>query len=48
MYRKYSDGIIEVITGPMYSGKIEELIKRIKILQFANIKTLIVNKILVS
>ncbi|AAT28101.1 thymidine kinase [[Mycoplasma] mobile] len=44
MYRKYSDGIIEVITGPMYSGKSEELIKRIKILQFANIKTLIVKQ----
>lgn len=44
MYRKYSDGIIEVITGPMYSGKSEELIKRIKILQFADIKILIVKQ----
>ncbi len=42
MYRKYSDGIIEVITGPMFSGKSEELIKRIRILNYADISTLIV------
>lgn len=42
MYRKYSDGMIEVITGPMFSGKSEELIKRIKILSYANIKTLVI------
>ncbi len=42
MYRKYSDGIIEIITGPMFSGKSEELIKRIKILSYAEIPTLII------
>ena len=42
MYRKYSDGIIEVITGPMFSGKSEELIKRIRILYYAEIPTLVI------
>ena len=42
MYRKYSSGIIEVITGPMFSGKSEELIKRITILSYAEIPTLII------
>lgn len=42
MYRRYSDGILEVITGPMFSGKTEELLKRINTLHYANIKTLIV------
>lgn len=42
MYRKYSEGIIEVITGPMFSGKSEELIKRIIILSYAEIPTLVV------
>ncbi|UUD35467.1 thymidine kinase [Mycoplasmopsis caviae] len=41
MYLKQSDGILEVITGPMFSGKTEELIKRIKILEIADIKTLV-------
>ncbi|TCG10516.1 thymidine kinase [Mycoplasma todarodis] len=40
MYRVFSGGHIEVITGPMFSGKSEELIKRIKTLGFAKIKTL--------
>ena len=42
MYREYSNGIIEVITGPMFSGKSEELIKRIRILSYAEIPTLVV------
>ncbi len=42
MYRKYSEGIIEVITGPMFSGKSEELIKRIKILSYGKINTLVI------
>lgn len=42
MYRKYPDGIIEIITGPMFAGKSEELIKRIRILGYAKIKTLVV------
>ena len=42
MYRRYSDGMIEVITGPMFSGKSEELIKRIRILSYAEIPTLVI------
>ncbi len=42
MYRIFSPGYIEVITGPMFSGKSEELIKRIKTLGYANAKTLVV------
>ncbi|WP_127943102.1 MULTISPECIES: thymidine kinase [unclassified Mycoplasma] len=42
MYLRFPNGLIEVITGPMFSGKSEELIKRIKILQYAKIKTLVV------
>lgn len=42
MHSKYLDGTIEVITGPMFSGKSEELIKRIKTLYYANIKTLVI------
>ncbi|UWD34323.1 thymidine kinase [Mesomycoplasma molare] len=42
MYKKFSDGMIEVITGPMFSGKSEELLKRIRILEYANIKTLVI------
>ncbi|WP_027334172.1 thymidine kinase [Mycoplasma elephantis] len=42
MYRRYSEGTLEVITGPMFSGKTEELIKRINILNYANIKTLVI------
>ena len=42
MFKRYYDGIIEVITGPMFSGKSEELIKRIKQGSYAKIKTLVV------
>lgn len=42
MYRKYYHGMIEAITGPMFSGKTEELIKRITILSYGGIKTLII------
>lgn len=42
MFRTYSKGTIEVITGPMFSGKSEELIKRIRILGYAKINTLVV------
>ncbi|TNK86591.1 thymidine kinase, partial [Mycoplasmopsis pullorum] len=41
MFLKYPDGTLEVITGPMFAGKSEELIKRIKILQIADVKTLV-------
>ena len=40
-YKRYSEGLIEVITGPMFSGKSEELIKRIKQVGYANIKSLV-------
>lgn len=36
------NGFLEVITGPMFSGKSEELLKRIKILEIAGIKTLVI------
>ena len=38
MYRTYNPGWIEVICGCMFAGKTEELIKRIKVLQYANQK----------
>ena len=34
MYHRYRDGWIEVITGCMFAGKTEELIRRIKVLEF--------------
>jgi len=42
MFRKCQKGLIEVITGPMFSGKTEELIKRVRILEYAEIKTLVI------
>ncbi len=35
MYIKQKEGWIEVITGPMFAGKTEELIRRIKRLEYA-------------
>ena len=35
MYKQYREGWIEVITGCMFAGKTEELIRRINVLQFA-------------
>jgi thymidine kinase len=35
MYIKQRDGWIEVITGPMFAGKTEELIRRVRRLQYA-------------
>lgn len=35
MYQKYDEGWLEVITGCMFAGKTEELIRRIKVLEFA-------------
>jgi len=35
MYIKQREGWIEVITGPMFAGKTEELIRRVKRLEFA-------------
>ncbi|MCP4336813.1 MAG: thymidine kinase [Mycoplasma sp.] len=42
MYRSFKPGMIEIITGPMFAGKSEELIKRIKTLGFAKVKTLVI------
>lgn len=40
MYHQYRPGWVEVISGCMFAGKTEELIRRIKVLEFAkkNIK----------
>lgn len=35
MYHQYKPGYIEVITGCMFAGKTEELIRRINVLQYA-------------
>ena len=35
MYQKYQDGWLETISGCMFAGKTEELIRRIKVLEFA-------------
>ena len=35
MYHKYQDGWLEVISGCMFAGKTEELIRRIKVLELA-------------
>lgn len=41
MYRQYREGWIEVITGCMFAGKTEELIRRIRTLQYANKQILV-------
>lgn len=38
MYQELQKGWVEVITGPMFAGKSEELIRRIRTLSFANKK----------
>lgn len=35
MYQRYKDGWLETISGCMFAGKTEELIRRIKVLEFA-------------
>jgi len=35
MYHEYKKGYLEVICGCMFAGKTEELIRRIKVLEFA-------------
>ncbi|MGL5617876.1 MAG: thymidine kinase [Metamycoplasmataceae bacterium] len=42
MLERNNKGLIKVITGPMFSGKTEELIKRIRILEYADMKTLVI------
>lgn len=43
MYQQYREGWLEVITGCMFAGKTEELIRRIKVLQYAK-KNIVVFK----
>lgn len=42
MYQQYNEGWIEVITGCMFAGKTEELIKRIKTLTYAKKNILVI------
>ena len=35
MYKQYREGWLEVISGCMFAGKTEELIRRIKVLEYA-------------
>lgn len=41
MYHQYNPGYLEVITGCMFAGKTEELIRRINTLQFAKKKVVV-------
>ena len=41
MYRTYRDGWVETISGCMFAGKTEELIRRIKVLEFAKKEILV-------
>ncbi|AMD81089.1 thymidine kinase [Mycoplasmopsis canis PG 14] len=41
MTLKKPEGTLEIITGPMFSGKTEELLKRIKILEITEINTMV-------
>ena len=45
MYKTFNDGMIEIITGPMFSGKSEELLKRLRILEYAKLKPLVIKPI---
>ena len=38
MYQQYKEGWLEVISGCMFAGKTEELIRRIKVLEYAKKK----------
>jgi len=42
MYQRYRDGWVETISGCMFAGKTEELIRRIKVLEFAKKEILVV------
>lgn len=41
MYQMYRPGYVEVISGCMFAGKTEELIRRIKVLEFAKKNVLV-------
>ena len=47
MYLNQKDGWIEVITGPMFAGKTEELLRRVKRLEYAK-KNIVVFKPLID
>lgn len=42
MYQEYKKGWIEVISGCMFAGKTEELIRRVRTLQYAKLNILVV------
>lgn len=42
MYKNFSKGMIEIITGPMFSGKSEELLRRLRTLSYAKFNSLII------
>ena len=42
MYQQFKSGWIEVICGCMFAGKTEELIRRIKVLQYAKKNILVI------
>ena len=42
MYKVFNDGMIEVIVGPMFSGKSEELLKRLRTLEYAKLTPLVI------
>ncbi|MBN4089244.1 thymidine kinase [Mycoplasma enhydrae] len=42
MNEKYNKGSIEIITGPMYSGKSEELLRKFKTLWYVGFNSLII------
>jgi len=44
MFKKYNNGSIEIIVGPMFSGKTDELIKRVNLVNFEKNKKYIVFK----
>lgn len=41
MFQSYDGGYIEVVCGPMFAGKTEELIRRVKRLEYAKIEYII-------
>jgi len=46
MYHTYNNGFIEVVCGPMFAGKTEELIRRIKRLEYAKQNVLVFKPII--
>ena len=46
MYQNYNEGWVEVITGCMFAGKTEELIRRINILHYAKKQIVVIKPII--